>query len=704
MTPTTLSNLMMPTSPSVPANSAGRQGEIRQPAETGSAANEPRRQPAEQPACRDRHQDPRPSQDANAPQRDASREGPADDRNRADHSNPRTRRKLRELFNRLGLDPAAIHDHPMMPQGTETAPRALELRELMARQLGLPSADALAAAIGNRRAQTRTHETGQSHPATDKTLPVGQAAMAASKVGENTLAIDTTTRDGQTATATVKVGENALAAGKTQRDGQARKVAPKAGKNALAAGKTHRDGPAPIITPKTTESKSTASETQRTNPSAVVVPQAGDSGLAAGKQMRDGTAVPGLQPGLRHRPDAAKTQRPLNAPQPSATTQQVKNTPTQPHAAATNQPATPDKLLATNPAAQHATQQTADALAAKKARTANAQQRVAQTTSPSQTRTATVSDTANTQQTTGTRTPRSVNAAPTALQAANAIAARFADAAERGRSQQAPRTEKVRRQYGLPDVAAPKAETQADTARTAGAKVPTPQQAQTPAVDRYAPPTRQGVRPEPTPIQPKAPAPKAAPTSTSDSIPAAAPLPQAPTPLGATANVQARVASIDTQVVDQVTTAIRFQATPDMQQITVRLNPAELGRVTIDIRSDAEGIRGVVQVENTRTLADLQREAPQLIERLQEAGIRVKDLEFQMNDPGRDGQQAPGQKAQNAYAQFSQGQGQRGSTWNTQNETASTLGSIFDNNETTPEDGWSDDTQYVGTGALNVMI
>jgi flagellar hook-length control protein FliK len=160
------------------------------------------------------------------------------------------------------------------------------------------------------------------------------------------------------------------------------------------------------------------------------------------------------------------------------------------------------------------------------------------------------------------------------------------------------------------------------------------------------------------------------------------------------------------KAVDQVVAAVRFQATPAMREMTVQLTPSELGQVRIEIRTDADGLRGMVQVDNARTLSELQREAPQLIERLEEAGIRVKDLEFQMNDQQRGEQGNPqhGQQAQNAYAQFqsNMGHGQRGQTWDADSETESTLGSIFDHDET--DDAGLDAGEYVGSDALNVMI
>jgi flagellar hook-length control protein FliK len=163
----------------------------------------------------------------------------------------------------------------------------------------------------------------------------------------------------------------------------------------------------------------------------------------------------------------------------------------------------------------------------------------------------------------------------------------------------------------------------------------------------------------------------------------------------------------DGKAVDQVVAAVRFQATASTREMTVQLTPSELGEVRIEIRTDAGGLRGMVQVDNARTLTELQREVPQLMERLEEAGIRVKDLEFQMNDPQRDAQGNPqhGQQPQNAYARFQSNMShdQRGRTWDADRETESTRGGMSDHDET-EKTGTAADGEYVGSDALNVMI
>ncbi len=75
--------------------------------------------------------------------------------------------------------------------------------------------------------------------------------------------------------------------------------------------------------------------------------------------------------------------------------------------------------------------------------------------------------------------------------------------------------------------------------------------------------------------------------------------------------------------------ALQVQARPinPGQQITVQLNPPELGKVQLQVHQDDQGLRAVLEVENPRTLSQLQREAPGLVNRLAEGGVQVNRIE-----------------------------------------------------------------------------
>ncbi|MCD4823821.1 MAG: flagellar hook-length control protein FliK [Phycisphaerae bacterium] len=148
----------------------------------------------------------------------------------------------------------------------------------------------------------------------------------------------------------------------------------------------------------------------------------------------------------------------------------------------------------------------------------------------------------------------------------------------------------------------------------------------------------------------------------------------------------------------QITAHIQLHRDDLGEEMTVNLSPPELGRVRINFRADGDQLTGVIEVENTRTLVELNREAPSLLAKLNEAGISVKDLNFQMNNTNqwRDG----GTNAQNAYNMFdssaNQGQG-RGAR-------QETSGQVAYENYLDAEDPAAWDRQYVSANSLNVMI
>ena len=63
------------------------------------------------------------------------------------------------------------------------------------------------------------------------------------------------------------------------------------------------------------------------------------------------------------------------------------------------------------------------------------------------------------------------------------------------------------------------------------------------------------------------------------------------------------------------------------QQITIRLNPPELGKVFIKFQEQDQQIIGLLEVSRTQTRVEIQQLLPQIIQTLQDSGIQVKRLE-----------------------------------------------------------------------------
>jgi len=86
---------------------------------------------------------------------------------------------------------------------------------------------------------------------------------------------------------------------------------------------------------------------------------------------------------------------------------------------------------------------------------------------------------------------------------------------------------------------------------------------------------------------------------------------------------------------DQIAETIRLRGARAGEQIVVQLHPPQLGRVRLTLQADGQEVRGVLEVDNVRALAELQREAPALANRLAEGGVALRRLDVQLSDPNR---------------------------------------------------------------------
>ena len=143
------------------------------------------------------------------------------------------------------------------------------------------------------------------------------------------------------------------------------------------------------------------------------------------------------------------------------------------------------------------------------------------------------------------------------------------------------------------------------------------------------------------------------------------------------------------------------------RRISVELTPPELGRVQIEFREVGSKLVGIIRPDNKNTMVELQKEAPALISRMTEAGINIKNLEFQMNNPqhGRDGSGQGGREFQSGAEGFSSGNGSEQSGY----EKAGQDRNTYDEHSTdqTELDGESSDEREIAPangGKVNVMI
>ena len=68
------------------------------------------------------------------------------------------------------------------------------------------------------------------------------------------------------------------------------------------------------------------------------------------------------------------------------------------------------------------------------------------------------------------------------------------------------------------------------------------------------------------------------------------------------------------------------------QQITIRLNPPELGKVLIKFQEQNNQITGTLEVSKSQTRYQIQQALPEMLRNLQESGIQIKRLEVTLSD------------------------------------------------------------------------
>ncbi|MHC4665743.1 MAG: flagellar hook-length control protein FliK [Planctomycetota bacterium] len=83
---------------------------------------------------------------------------------------------------------------------------------------------------------------------------------------------------------------------------------------------------------------------------------------------------------------------------------------------------------------------------------------------------------------------------------------------------------------------------------------------------------------------------------------------------------------------DQILESIHSSLRQGEQQITIRLNPPELGKVFIKLQEQQDQITGLLEVSRIQTRYEIEHELPNMIRALQEAGIQIKRLEVVVSD------------------------------------------------------------------------
>jgi len=92
-------------------------------------------------------------------------------------------------------------------------------------------------------------------------------------------------------------------------------------------------------------------------------------------------------------------------------------------------------------------------------------------------------------------------------------------------------------------------------------------------------------------------------------------------------------ADIGKQILESIQSSLSQQRQD--QQITVRLNPPELGKVLIKFQEQDEQITGLLEVSRAQTRIEIQQSLPQIIRSLQDSGIQIKRLDVVLPEGGQ---------------------------------------------------------------------
>ncbi|MGB2866469.1 MAG: flagellar hook-length control protein FliK, partial [Sedimentisphaerales bacterium] len=95
-------------------------------------------------------------------------------------------------------------------------------------------------------------------------------------------------------------------------------------------------------------------------------------------------------------------------------------------------------------------------------------------------------------------------------------------------------------------------------------------------------------------------------------------------------------ADIGKQILESIHSSVSQQGTE--KQITIRLNPPELGKVSITFRQQDAELTGLMEVSKAQTRFEIEQTLPQIIRNLADSGIQIKRLEVMLSNEEQSGQ------------------------------------------------------------------
>lgn len=115
---------------------------------------------------------------------------------------------------------------------------------------------------------------------------------------------------------------------------------------------------------------------------------------------------------------------------------------------------------------------------------------------------------------------------------------------------------------------------------------------------------------------------------------------------------QASPSTATVSITEQIQGSIHSSLRQGNQQISIRLNPPELGKVVIEFKQQEQEITGLLEVSKIQTKYEVEQALPQIIQNLADCGIEIKRLEVMLSDGEQSEQQAlKDQSLQDGWAQ-----------------------------------------------------
>jgi flagellar hook-length control protein FliK len=108
--------------------------------------------------------------------------------------------------------------------------------------------------------------------------------------------------------------------------------------------------------------------------------------------------------------------------------------------------------------------------------------------------------------------------------------------------------------------------------------------------------------------------------------------PEATAQLTENAETEVILNSASAVVSKQIQESIQSSFTADRQEITINLQPPELGKVTIKFEQQGDDITGQLEVTKAETRSQIEQQLPEIIKNLADAGIQIKKIEVNLND------------------------------------------------------------------------